>query len=647
MNRATRVAIAMALGLVLLGPPVLAQSPQSAADNSDPVRCFWHVYRSTEVAVQAYQAVYDSSQSLTKTRWAQEGSCRAKAPAAPELDPCWDLVMQARPLIEQAADLYERARRAPDGGGLVKQANSLMSRAAEFVREARACFAPILTRWQQNGGRYVPADAGPLQGRVEQGAAPPDAGGGTPGGPVASPPLPGPQGPVPDRPPAPQPMPPPPDQGTSPGRPPVLAARAVADAISAGDTSPRVLGELNKPPLRRPLECREMMVDAASKRRVDPDYSRQRAEQAVACYEGKAVDPTRPAPGAQSAPCAALRQDANQVRAIRDNPGSNVLLATSEFYRGVTDFLVDILEFLCQPRGDFGHLGTPAKQLIDYLVNHKPQSHAQRFQNAVAAVEQWKRNPAYATGRASLGTAATVLGARVAVAAELRQAASAMVEVNASANRIASVEQEVVAAARTGRAPRGSPAVPDQPAPAGRDVGMPSGPGGPPRSSSGGVPPTCFRYQCFRNALAVDQYWRTGRWVEPTPRGYPLVEELSDLPTPTPVLSIELRNTYGGARALDPLHGPNGLQNSAAGNAVLSSRAQIEQVMRQLGRPAQGLVLLDQEVAMPDGTVIRSGHIFNVRATAGGVEYFDRAFDGPPSAGEWAAAKQVFFYRTR
>jgi hypothetical protein len=34
-----------------------------------------------------------------------------------------------------------------------------------------------------------------------------------------------------------------------------------------------------------------MMVDAASKRRIGPDYSRQRADQAVVCYEGKQADP--------------------------------------------------------------------------------------------------------------------------------------------------------------------------------------------------------------------------------------------------------------------------------------------------------------------------------------------------------------------
>jgi hypothetical protein len=79
-------------------------------------------------------------------------------------------------------------------------------------------------------------------------------------------------------------------------------ARATAAAIEGGSTSPSVMEGLNNvirqcpPAFKRPIECHDMMVDAQSKVRTNPDYAKRRAQEAVDCYEGKSPQtPTRKA----------------------------------------------------------------------------------------------------------------------------------------------------------------------------------------------------------------------------------------------------------------------------------------------------------------------------------------------------------------
>jgi|GEM_PF-6371427 len=155
------LAVMTSIVVALIGPGVfLGAKPafgqilgDQPGDDTDPVRCFDHVWRDAQNAIQAYQIAFADG-------WSRELSCRTRAPAAAELDPCWSLVMQARPLIEQAAKLYESARRTPEprGSQLVKQANTMMSQATALVERAGDCFQPVFTRWQQNGGRYVAGD---------------------------------------------------------------------------------------------------------------------------------------------------------------------------------------------------------------------------------------------------------------------------------------------------------------------------------------------------------------------------------------------------------------------------------------------------------------------------------------------------------
>ncbi len=204
---AVRSGVGVALVALMVSAPAFAQILENQpASNTDPVRCFDHVLRDAQNAVQAYQIVYAAG-------WTDEVSCRGQALAAPEFEPCWASVMQARPLIEQAAGLYERARRTPAAaqGQLVSQANALMKQANGLLQNAQSCFQPVMARWQQNGGHYVPGDrfdvTSPPSTENTPGAPPglppyipPTLPPGIPPGlPPASPPglpVPGPEGPV-------------------------------------------------------------------------------------------------------------------------------------------------------------------------------------------------------------------------------------------------------------------------------------------------------------------------------------------------------------------------------------------------------------------------------------------------------------------
>src|SRR5579862_9103220 len=136
----------------------LAQSSNSPAPNTgasgatladeDPVRCFDNALRDEQNALQAYQII-------TGSNWRTDFQCQGRA-SAPELDSCWSLLLQIRPMIEAAADDYERARRVmePTSGQLVHEGNSVIQQAAVLWEQARLCFAPIFDRWTKNGGRY-------------------------------------------------------------------------------------------------------------------------------------------------------------------------------------------------------------------------------------------------------------------------------------------------------------------------------------------------------------------------------------------------------------------------------------------------------------------------------------------------------------
>lgn len=268
------------LGILLLTTPAFAQTQASNTANSDPVVCFEDVLRDAENALQA------SSIALTRA-WTQEANCRQQAPSADELGACWDLLLEARPLITQAGNLNEQARRASspdDADRLSQQAGALMRRAADLVRKARDCFNPVFAQWQKNGGRYIAAKGATSDSGASSAPQVPSL------PPVGLP------GPGPRRPAVSPPKPSEPDNASSPATLSVrIAAHKAADTIVAGNDSRAALGELNKaqqalpPNVPRPIQCWGMMVDAASKRNVEPGYAIPQAQRAAACYDGEGV----------------------------------------------------------------------------------------------------------------------------------------------------------------------------------------------------------------------------------------------------------------------------------------------------------------------------------------------------------------------
>jgi hypothetical protein len=72
----------------------------------------------------------------------------------------------------------------------------------------------------------------------------------------------------------------------------VPIARSTAAQIKGGAVGPDVIRPLREAqvslsaPVPRPIICLDMMVDAMSKRRIDPAYAIKRADEAVECYEG-------------------------------------------------------------------------------------------------------------------------------------------------------------------------------------------------------------------------------------------------------------------------------------------------------------------------------------------------------------------------
>jgi pimeloyl-ACP methyl ester carboxylesterase len=274
------------LGMLLLITPAFGQTKGSNTANSDPVVCFDDVLRDAENALQAY------SIALTKS-WTQEVDCRRQAPSAPELASCWDLLLEARPLISQAGNLNEQARRMrspEDADRLSQQAGALMRQAADLVRKARDCFKPVFAQWQKNGGRYIAK-----RGTSDSSSGESSGASSEPQVPPSLPPI-GRAEPGQRRPAASQPTPSEPGNASSPVTLSVrIAAHKAADTIAAGNDSRAALAELNKaqralpPNAPRPIQCWGMMVDAASKRNVQPEYAIPQAQRAAACYDGQDV----------------------------------------------------------------------------------------------------------------------------------------------------------------------------------------------------------------------------------------------------------------------------------------------------------------------------------------------------------------------
>jgi len=328
------------LGALLLTTPAVAQTKGSNTANSDPVVCFDDILRDAENALQAY------SIALTKA-WTQEPDCRRQAPSAPELGACWDLLLAARPLITQAGNLNEQARhmQSPeDADRLSQQAGSLMRQAADLVRKARECFKPVFAQWQKNGGRYITAKGGTSD-------SPGENSGENSGPPVPPSPRPaGPRQPIPRPAVASNTTPSEPDNRTSSASLSLkIAAQKAADAIIAGNDSRQALADLNRaqralpPNVPRPVECRGIMVEAASQRRIQPDYAIRQAQKAAACYDRKLVAVSRPQQSQTAGPsvCAVQRPLADPVARFAWSKEDADALYQYGVFEGVTDCISD------------------------------------------------------------------------------------------------------------------------------------------------------------------------------------------------------------------------------------------------------------------------------------------------------------------
>jgi hypothetical protein len=338
LNSRTCFVMSAMLGILLLTTPAFAQTKGSNTANSDPVVCFDDVLRDAENALQAY------SIALTRA-WTQEANCRQQAPSADELGACWDLLLEARPLISQAGNLNEQAQRASspdDADRLSQQAGALMRRAADLVRKARDCFNPVFAQWQKNGGRYIAAKGTTSDSGASSAPQVPSL------PPVGLP------GPGPRRPAVSPPKPSEPDNASSPATLSVrIAARKAADTIVAGNDSRTALGELNKaqqalpPNVPRPIQCWGMMVDAASKRNVEPGYAIPQAQRAAACYDGQGVgvagrqQPETTRPRNRPIACSVQRPKGDPVAEFPWSKEDADALYQYGVFEGVTDCIAD------------------------------------------------------------------------------------------------------------------------------------------------------------------------------------------------------------------------------------------------------------------------------------------------------------------
>ena len=229
--------------------------------------------------------------------------------------------------------------------------------------------------------------------------------------------------------------------------------------------------------------------------------------------------------------------------------------------------------------------------------------------------------------------------------AEARKAKQTFGSVQDNTNQFAQTAQNLTR-------PTGNGQIQPRPRPSGPpDVGPP--PLAPiPEFPNMRIPPTCYENQCWPNVQAVDEYWKTGQWLEPRPRGYPWAEELSDLSTPNSLIRRDLQRKHGGANALDPGHGPGGLQIMAAGDAVTSSKAQIESALRALGPGKQGYVFVEWQQQVGN-ELVKASHVVNVRTLRDRtVQFFDRAtltdprLRGAVDPNMWASATGVWFHRS-
>jgi hypothetical protein len=106
----------------------------------DPLHCFYDAWSSVRNSLGAYQLALNG---VLNSSFA----CHADA-KLPDLEPCWVPLQQAKSLMEQAAQLYERALRGPDPSGRINsQANKVNLQSRPYLDQADDCYQPIYKKW--------------------------------------------------------------------------------------------------------------------------------------------------------------------------------------------------------------------------------------------------------------------------------------------------------------------------------------------------------------------------------------------------------------------------------------------------------------------------------------------------------------------
>jgi hypothetical protein len=633
----------------------------------DPLNCFDRALRGAKAAVQAYQLVFAPG-------WEAETQCRGQASGDSDLEGCWGTLSQARGLIEQAAPLFETGRKSPEPESheLIDQANALIKQAAGLADQAAECFKPVYAKWHNPGA--------PLQGRAEATAPPGQPANPSSGGPSGQPQTPqGPNGAPPGQSGNPNPAAPgtpgqPPGQAAGPnpatpqapgiGYPPVvLAAKAAADAIAEGTGGPDVLGPLNKaqhdlpPDVARPIDCWSMMVDAQSKRPVDPAESAKKAQQAVDCYERNAPPlllkgrvaknegqpDCGPPPDVQEQ----LMESAAALDRIVTQWQNKALEASDQFYLGATEVVSGELKNL-QFVASHPDLAAAkiAQGVITYLTNDHNENDQKLYEAAAQFVDEFQKNPARTLGRtgatlavneATAGAGKVVSGGLKACAAPIRQAqrikaaqkaAKVLEDMNERENKFAGFvadasEAEPQAASRAPKPPPEGPSTvgpqadaPSPPAKGPSQGGWGSNPPRAPNEANAGTGPSTldpilcegFGNVCVKTALAQAETWATGR-PQPVRPHYPeYLRNIEDLQAPMDTARLEktLREGYGHKHFGDLPEWR--MQEQHAGRPSWATRSQIIQELENAPEGAQGVIFV-QQAAGQTGHVVNGGKI--------------------------------------
>jgi hypothetical protein len=205
----------------------------------------------------------------------------------------------------------------------------------------------------------------------------------------------------------------------------------------------------------------------------------------------EAADPLMPGNGP-----AALKKLSNELAAAADQARKNALTAADHFGDGLASAAKGMVDFLAQPRGDFGRPGAPVRALWDYLNNDAMENDRRLYDGAVEALDLFQRDPARFFGEQVLNMPLGELGkaeevAKVAAAArritQAEKNAAAFTQFERGAAQVVKGGEEANAAQRAATEARGGTSAAQQ------------SQGAPPRQS----PATAEQQRADRQAAAA------------------------------------------------------------------------------------------------------------------------------------------------